>query len=172
VATTSQPAGNIVLIGMPAVGKSTTGVLLAKRLSKSFIDTDVLLQREHGMSLREFMDRHGVDRFRRIEADCVLSLECHDTVISTGGSVVYSDAAMQHLRSLGTIVFLDADVAELEHRIGNLDRRGVVRSAGQPLRELYAQRSPLYRRYADVTVDCAGQRQDAIVEAIVASLHC
>ena len=166
----SKPADNIVLIGMPAVGKSTAGVLLAKRLSKSFIDTDVSLQRQHGMSLRDFMDRHGVDAFRRAETDCVLSIACEQTVIATGGSVVYSEASMQHLRSLGKIVFLNVEVGELEARIGGLDRRGVVRATDQSLRELHAERLPLYRRYADVTVECTGKTHESVVEQIVGSL--
>ncbi len=159
---------NLVLIGMPAVGKSTAGVLLAKRLSKSFIDTDVLIQAEHGMSLRELMDRDGIDGFRRAETECVLAIgRCDNTVISTGGSVVYSEAAMKHLGSLGTIVFLDTDVGELERRIGDLDRRGVVRAPGQSLRELHAERLPLYRRHAEVTVDCTGLDHEAVVERII-----
>ena len=157
---------NIVLIGMPGVGKSTVGVLLAKALSRDFIDTDVVIQSREGRRLQGILDARGAAGFCEIEERHVLSLRPRAAVIATGGSVVYSDRAMRHLKRAGVIVHLDLDLAGIEARLRDLDSRGVIMPAGQTLRSLYEERLPLYRRYADITVDCARRTHEQVVDAI------
>ncbi len=163
--------GNIVLIGMPGSGKSTVGVLLAKALQRDFLDTDVTLQAKEGRGLQEIIDQEGLDFFRRIEERHILSLDCRACVIATGGSVVYYPAAMAHLASSGVVIHLDLDLPSLTKRLTNLHLRGVVRVAGQTLNDLYAQRKPFYRKYAQITVPCAGRTHEEIVNAIIAELE-
>jgi shikimate kinase len=160
---------NIVLIGMPGVGKSTVGVLLAKALGRYFLDTDVLIQAAQGRSLQDIIDRDGLAAFCRIEEDYMLCLDLTNAVIATGGSVVYSEKAMEHLTAHGVIIHLDLPVEKIEERIANLDTRGVVIEKGQTIRALYRQRQPLYRRYANLTIDCTGKTHDQIVAEIA---HC
>lgn len=162
---------NIVLIGMPGVGKSTCGVLLAKALSRRFIDTDVRIQAEEGRRLQEMIDTRGTDEFCRIEERHVLALSCRGSVIATGGSVVYSPAAMAHLSSSGVIVYLELPLPALEKRLMNLDSRGVVMAPGQTLRGLFVERKPLYERYAELTIDCTGTAHEEVVREIAAQLH-
>jgi shikimate kinase len=152
---------------MPGVGKSTLGVLLAKVTSRDFIDTDVYIQAREGRALQTIIDAEGADVFRQIEERRVSALRCHNTVIATGGSVVYGERAMVHLRSLGAIVHLHLPVAALLGRLVDFGSRGVVMAPGQTLESLFAERDPLYRRYADVTVDCAGLSHEAAVQAIM-----
>ena len=161
---------NIVLIGMPGAGKSTVGVLLAKALSRSFIDTDVHIQAREGARLQHIIDTRGLDVFRGVEEKHILSLNCRGHVIATGGSVVYSARAMAHLRAHGVTVHMALPLAELERRVTNLDSRGVVIGPGQSFADLYEERQPLYVRYADVSVDCAGITHEQTVARIVASL--
>jgi len=158
---------NIVLIGMPGVGKSTVGVLLAKALGRYFIDTDVYMQAIQGRSLQEMIDRNGLAWFLEAEEDYVLCLDETNAVIATGGSVVYSDTAMKYLRSRGVIVHLDLPVEQIEERLRNLRTRGVVMEPGQTIRLLYEQRQPLYERHAEITVDCTGQNHDDLVTTII-----
>jgi shikimate kinase len=161
---------NIVLIGMPGVGKSTVGVLLAKALGRYFLDTDVLIQAAQGRSLQEIIDRDGLAAFCKIEEDYVLCLDLTNAVIATGGSVVYSEPAMRHLAAHGLIVHLDLPVDMIEQRIRNLRTRGVVMETGQTIRSLYNQRQPLYRRYAQLTLDGTGKNHDQLVTEIVEKL--
>lgn len=157
---------NIVLIGMPGAGKSTVGVLLAKALSCDFLDTDVLIQAKEGRTLQEIIDEQGLSAFCRTEERHLRSLKCRSSVIATGGSVVYSSAAMAFLRDSGIIVHLDLDLPALEKRLTNLPARGVVMGPGTTLRQLFAEREPLYRKYADLTIDCAGRTHEEIVGSI------
>ena len=168
----AKPAAekNIVLIGMPGVGKSTVGVLLAKATSRNFIDTDVLIQSKEGRRLQDILDAQGVEPFCEVEERHVLSLACRRAVIATGGSVVYSPRAMAHLKSAGVVVYLDLDLPAIEARLKNPDSRGIVMPTGQNLRSLYDERTPLYCRYADVTVDCAGRTHEQVVGDIIAAL--
>ena len=161
---------NIVLIGMPGVGKSTVGVLLAKALSRDFLDTDVHIQALEGRTLQEIIDQDGLDFFRRIEERHVRSLKCRSSVIATGGSVVYYPAAMAHLRTSGRVIHLDLDLPALRKRLINLPTRGVVRVPGQSLGQLFAERQPLYRKYAHLTIDCTGCSHEEMVRKIVRGL--
>ncbi|MFB3894570.1 MAG: shikimate kinase [Phycisphaerae bacterium] len=167
-----MPSGprNIILIGMPGVGKSTCGVLLAKATGRGFIDTDVYIQVGTGRGLQEIIDAEGLDAFRKLEEQYILCLDCKNSVVATGGSVVYSPPAMAHLKSAGRVVFLDLPLADIIKRIGDLAIRGIVMAKGQSLSSLYAERLPLYRKYADITIDCQGLNQDQVVGAILARL--
>ena len=158
---------NIVLIGMPAVGKSTIGVLLAKAASRDFIDTDVFIQAREGRSLQEIIDREGLEEFCRIEARHILSLACRGKVMATGGSVVYSEPAMKHLGGCGVIVHLTLDLPAIKKRLTNLDSRGVVMAPGKTIDLLYEERMPLYRQYADFTVNCRQKTHEEIVAEII-----
>ena len=161
---------NIVLIGMPGVGKSTIGVLLAKALSRDFIDTDVSIQATQGRRLQDIINSEGLDAFLTREENVILALDVTNTVIATGGSAVYSDRAMDHLKQAGTVVYLRLPLSDLEARITDMDSRGVVIEPWQSLADLYHERLPLYQHFADVTVDCPGLRQDQVVSRIVAQL--
>lgn len=167
---TAARGDNLVLIGMPGAGKSTLGVLLAKRTARDFVDTDVLLQARAGRSLQAILDADGIDAFRRIEEETVLSLQCRNTVIATGGSVVYGEAGMRHLRAAGVIIYLDVPLAVLEERLQDLPERGVVGLAGRRFAELYAEREPLYRRWADVRVACGGSGHGGTIARVLAAL--
>jgi len=158
---------NLVLIGMPGVGKSTVGVLLAKALSRSFIDTDVHIQAQEGRRLQEIIDTDGLDFFIDIEARHVLSLDCRDHVIATGGSIVYSAAAMGHLKASGIAVYMRLPLPQLVDRLTNLDSRGMVMDRGQTVESLFEERQPFYECYADITVDCQGLRHEQVVARII-----
>ncbi len=162
---------NVVLIGMPGVGKSTLGVLLAKALNMDFVDTDVVVQSREGRRLQEIINERGMQAFCALEESHVLSLDCRSTVIATGGSVVYSEAAIRHLSKGGVIVQLTLPLPQLKDRLSDLGARGVVMAPGQTLDELYAERRPLYVRHADITVDCAGLTHDQVVQRVVAELR-
>ena len=161
---------NLVLIGMPGVGKSTVGVLLAKALSRRFTDTDVLIQAAEGRRLQDIIDSEGLEAFCRTEERYILGLECRGHVIATGGSVVYSAAAMEHLRAGGAVVYLALPLAQLKKRLRNLDSRGVVMAPGETIEELYEERRPLYEKYAHHVVQCAGLRHEDVVAAIASAL--
>lgn len=164
------PETNIVLIGMPGVGKSTLGVMLAKWLSRQFIDTDVFIQAHEGHRLQTIIDESGLDVFRAVEERyvCMLDVEAH--VVATGGSVVYSEAAMSHLREDGYIVHLYLPFDELESRLTDLDTRGVVRAPGQSMQQLFDERIPLYRRHADLEIPCTGADHEQLVQSVMAAL--
>ena len=162
---------NIVLVGMPGSGKSTVGVILAKLLSYDFLDTDVLIQSSQRRALQDIVDRDGHLALRTIEEDTLLSLDLQHHVIATGGSAVYSAAAMAHLAAIGTVVFLDVDLATLEGRVDNLATRGLVRRPGQSLADLFAEREALYKQAADITINCTGMTQEAVCSAIIARLE-
>ncbi|MCH7643413.1 MAG: shikimate kinase [Myxococcales bacterium] len=161
---------NLALIGMPGAGKSTLGVLLAKRTARSFLDTDLLIQQAEDAPLQEIIDKRGVESFRRVEERIVLELDCSASVIATGGSVVYSEAAMEHLGRLGRRIYLDVPLAELDRRLGDLDKRGVIRGPGQDLEDLLAERCPLYERWADIRVDCGDLEHDGVVDRLIRAI--
>ena len=147
---------NIVLIGMPGVGKSTIGVILAKQLGYQFVDADLVIQQEESRLLREIIADEGIEGFLAVENRVNASIEVERSVISTGGSVVYGKEAMEHLGEIGTIVYLKLPYDLLEKRLSNLQDRGVVLRDGQTLYDLYEERTPLYEKYADLVVDETG----------------
>jgi shikimate kinase len=158
----------IVLIGMPGAGKSTVGRRLALFLGTRFIDTDRLLQERWGVPVRVILEREGREGFLLREEEAVLAMDPpENAVISTGGSVVYSAAAMERLRSLGAVIYLRTDAASLARRTGDLRRRGVVAEEGTTLADLLAERAPLYERYADFSVDASRDGPDRLVERIL-----
>jgi len=140
---------------MPGAGKSTMGVILAKALGRNFIDTDIVIQEKSGRLLQESIDDEGPEAFLKIEENAILALHGHNTVIATGGSVVFSRRAMEHLKSGGIVVYLKISFEEMVRRLNNITTRGIVLVAGQSLHEMYTQRIPLYERYADITIDCS-----------------
>lgn len=139
---------------MPGSGKSTCGVVAAKMLLKNFFDTDLLIQNIEGISLQNIINEKGNDYFERAEEQAILSLDIQGSVIATGGSVVYSSKAMQHLKSLGKIIYLHLDYEHMCKRISNLSTRGVVMKNGETLKDMYNERLPLYEKWADYTVEC------------------
>ena len=144
---------NIILIGMPGVGKSTLGVVLAKVLGFQFIDADLLIQEQERKKLHQIIKEVGINGFMEIENQVNASIEAERSVIATGGSVVYCRQAMSHLKEIGTVVYLKVSLSTLEKRLGNLKRRGVILKKGQTLKDLYEERVPLYEKYANVVVD-------------------
>ncbi len=158
---------NIVLIGMPGAGKSTLGVLLAKRMSKDFVDTDVLIQVVTARSLQHILDEDGYLGLREVEEEVILSLECDNHVIATGGSAAYSARAMHHLAVRGTVVFLDVPFEIIEERVNDYGTRGIARRSDQSFRDLFEERRPLYQRYAEVTLDGSTGDQDTLCERLI-----
>ena len=157
---------NIILIGMPASGKSTVGVILAKILGYSFIDADLVIQERYGKLLKDIIAERGVDGFIKAENDVLESIEADNTVIATGGSAVYGSGAIKHLKESGRIVYLKLSYEELSKRLSDIKGRGVVLRDGQTLRDLYDERIPLYEKYADLTVDEAGRDIETTVKLI------
>ncbi len=157
---------NVILIGMPGAGKSTVGVVLAKRLGYTFLDSDLVIQQKYGKLLHELISEHGVEGFWKIENDVNAGLTCDRTVIATGGSAIYGAEAMEHLRSIGTVVYLRLTLPQIEERLGDLTERGVTLREGQDLKALYEERTPLYEKYAHVIIDCDGQRVRELVTRI------
>ena len=163
--------GNVILIGMPGAGKSTVGVVLAKKLGYAFVDADLVIQSREGKLLHEIISERGVEGFWRVEESVGESIEAHRTVIATGGSAVYGPKAMTHYKQIGTVVYLSLPLAGIRERLGDLDERGVTLREGQDLDSLYAERLPLYEKYADITVACEGLEIQEIVERIAGMLQ-
>ena len=161
---------NIVLIGMPGVGKSTVGVILAKILGLKFTDSDLCIQEREGRLLKDIIAEEGVDRFIEIEGDVLSTLNVDRSVIATGGSAVYSTAAMETLKESGAIVYLKLSLDSLKYRLHDIKGRGVVLRDGQTLDDLYKERTPLYERFADITVTEDGLTPEETVAAIEALL--
>lgn len=161
---------NLILIGMPGCGKSTVGVVLAKVLGMSFIDSDLVIQQHEGKRLSQILDEIGDDGFRALENSINASLQAENSVIATGGSVVYGEDAMAHLRSIGTVIYLQLTYERVEDRLGDLHARGVTIKPGWTLRDLYNERTPLYERYAHLTIPCDGLRIREIIALIRAQL--
>ena len=147
---------NIILIGMPGVGKSSVGVVLAKVMGYRFLDSDLVIQEQEGKLLCEIMEEKGIEGFMEVENRVNASIECERCVVATGGSAVYGKEAMEHLKTIGKIVYLKSDFETIKGRLGDLHTRGVVLREGQTLLDLYNERVPLYEKYADITVDESG----------------
>ena len=148
-----QEKSNIVLLGMPGSGKSTVGVLLAKRLGKRFVDTDLLIQEQEGRLLPDIIREEGLEKFIAIENRVNAEVTAENSVIAPGGSAVYGSEAMAHFKSLGRVVYIRIPFETLEKRLGDYSHRGVVIREGKTLRDMYRERIPLYEKYADITVD-------------------
>lgn len=161
---------NVVLIGMPGTGKSTVGVVLAKRLSMGFVDTDLEIQSREGRPLQATVDDVGYEKLRDIEEQVLLDLDAEHSVIATGGSAVYGKAGMEQVRRHGVIVFIDTALEELQRRVGDFAGRGIAMRPGQTFADLYAERQPLYKQHAELTIDCAGKSLEQVCEAIAAAL--
>ncbi len=157
---------NLVLIGMPGAGKSTIGVLLAKVLNMPYIDTDLLIQRQENSFLQELIEKRGIDGFIKIEEKIIIELDLRNHIIATGGSVVYSKASMDHLKSNGVLFFLNTKIYQLERRLKNTQARGIAMQPGQSIAALYDERMPLYKKYADVEIDCSKKHIEIIVSEI------
>lgn len=162
----NQNLDNITLIGMPASGKSTVGVLLAKRLGYSFVDVDIVIQEQEGRLLKEIIAEEGQEGFLDVENRVNAELSVHNSVIAPGGSVIYGAEAMEHLKKISTVVYLKLSYEAVEERLGNLTDRGVVLKDGMTLKDLYEERIPYYEKYADITVDETGVDAGGIVDIL------
>jgi shikimate kinase len=161
---------NIILIGMPASGKSTVGVILAKILGYNFLDADIVIQEKEGRKLSEIIETEGIDGFIDIENRINSEIVSEKTVIATGGSVVYGKEAMDHYKNIGKVVYLKVDMDNLTKRLNDVKQRGVVMREGQSLISLYNERSVLYEKYADITVDEKNHTMEEVVADVLAVL--
>lgn len=162
---------NIVLIGMPGVGKSTVGVILAKLLGYRFIDTDIVIQEHENKLLKEIIEEKGINGFIQTENHILSSLKAEKAVIATGGSVVYGGDAMKNFSENGIIVYLKLDYGKLKYRLGNIKNRGVVIKDGQSLSGLYRERMPLYEKYSDIIIDENGCNVEKTINKIIDELN-
>ena len=162
---------NIILIGMPASGKSTLGVLLAKELGMDFVDSDLVLQRRSGKMLFQILKEEGAEGFLAREEETLCSLDLSHTVLATGGSAVYSEKGMAHLKEKGECVYLRVSLAELHRRLGDIQRRGVVLGEGDTLESLFARRTPLYERWADWVLDAKGETLEATAARLISLIQ-
>ncbi len=159
---------NIILIGMPSSGKSTVGVLLAKTIGVNFLDTDLIIQVQQKNTLQRLIDLNGLEQFKQYEENALLSVADEtDTVIATGGSAVFSDKGMRHLKRNGICVFLDLPIYDLHLRLSNIKTRGIACRRGESLEEILNERTPLYNKYADIKISCADKTAEQIVEKII-----
>ena len=157
---------NIILIGMPGAGKSTIGVLLAKAIGYDFIDTDLLIQRQAGMTLGDYLHDRGYQALRQLEAEVIQGLNATSSVIATGGSAVYSDEAMYHLKASGYVIYLQCALDVLDGRIASMSDRGIAAPTGQTLAEVLAERIPWYEHFADITVEVSNQDSEQALASI------
>ncbi len=157
---------NIILIGMPGAGKSTVGVVLAKRLGFQFYDTDLIIQARERKRLQQIIDNKGLAYFRYTEEQVIANLQLEYCVIATGGSVVYYRKGLEALAATGHLVYLQVELADLEQRIADMGQRGLVMAKGQTFEQLYRERTPLYDQFADLTIPCAGLNAEQVAAAI------
>ncbi len=162
---------NLILIGMPACGKSTLGVILAKTLGMSFIDTDLMIQQHTGKLLQELIDQEGMEAFLRAEEEILLRVGAENSVIATGGSAVYSERGMAHLKSIGKVVYIKLPLEEILRRLNNIQTRGIAMNPGENLEELYRKRVPLYEKYADLVLETAGRTLEESVSLFVSQFR-
>ncbi len=159
---------NIILIGMPGSGKSTVGVVLAKKLGRQFIDSDLVIQEKCGKLLYQLIEERGEAGFLMLENEINAGIQAKSAVIATGGSAVYGKEAMAHFKEIGQVVYLSLPYEELEERLGDLHERGVVLKEGYTLKDLYKERVPLYEKYADIVIQCSGRNIRSVMEEIAA----
>jgi shikimate kinase len=162
---------NLTLIGMPGAGKSTVGIILAKNLSFGFIDTDVLIQINQQKSLQQIIDESDHLNLRTIEEKEIMKLNIKNHVIATGGSATYSTNAMSHLLNISKVIFLEVSFEEIKRRIHNFKTRGIAKSENQTFRELYDERQYLYKKYAEITINCNRLDQEEIAMSILESIQ-
>ena len=168
--TQRECGDNLILIGMPTSGKSTVGIILAKALGYDFIDLDLVMQKNTGKKLAKIMEERGIDGFLALEEETALSLSCRRTVIAPGGSIIYGEKAMEHLKRLGKVIYLQIDLDMLNERLHDAKNRGVTLRDGQTIEQLYEERVPLYEKYADITLSESGHALEDMVVQIVANL--
>ncbi len=161
---------NIIFIGMPAVGKSTVGVIAAKQLGYGFLDTDLLIQEKEGRLLKDIIGEKGIEGFLRVEDRVNANVNTRKTIISPGGSVIYCENAMKHYKEIGKIVYLQASFETINKRLKDAKNRGVVLRKGQTLRELYDERVRLFEKYADITICEDGQSLEDTVNSVLVNL--
>ena len=159
---------NVILIGMPGAGKSTIGVVLAKTLGMNFVDSDLVVRNIENRLLQNIINEEGMDYFLECEEQAVLSIEGNRMVVATGGSVIYRKAAMEHLRALGRVIYLDVSYTEIERRVNNITTRGIAIRHGATLKDVYKERAAYYNDYMDVAMGCEGETVEKVVDAIVA----
>lgn len=162
---------NIILIGMPGCGKSTCGVLAAKLMCKKFIDTDLIIQQGENMRLQQIINERGSEYFAQCEEKYVSTVDEHNCVIATGGSVVYSEKAMEHLRSIGKVIYLKISLENMKKRIRNLSTRGILLKDGYTLDDMYEERCALYEKYADEVINCDDKHSVEQTAAMIAGVH-
>jgi shikimate kinase len=158
---------NIILIGMPGSGKSTVGVILAKMMTRPYLDSDILIQLVTKCSLQDIVNSKGHMALRKIEEDVLLDIKCQNHIIATGGSAAYSEPAMIHLKRNGRIVFLDADLDTLKSRIKNYETRGLAKRPDQSFQDLFDERHELYIKYADIVIPSNQSSQEEVAEMII-----
>ena len=158
---------NITLIGMPGSGKSTVGVVLAKTLGYNFIDTDLLIQEQDGRLLQDIINESGNEFFKNLEKKILLEVDIKKSVIATGGSAVYYENSMEHLRDISTIFYLDVPLYVVKRRLHNIKTRGISMGAGETIELLMDKRKPLYKKYADFTIDALDKNIERVVEEII-----
>lgn len=162
---------NIILIGMPGAGKSTVGVVLAKKMGYCFVDSDLVIQEKTKKLLHEIIREEGLQGFLEVENQINASLEVDNAVVATGGSVIYGSEAMEHLKEIGTVVYLRLSCRTIERRLGDLHERGVALKKGQTLESLYQERIPYYEKYADITINCERKSIRRIMEEIAEKMN-
>ena len=161
---------NIILIGMPACGKSCMGRALSKKLGMKLIDTDRLIESNTGRKLQDIIDEDGLDEFKRLEEETLLSIKGDNMIISTGGSAVYYDAAMRYFKEIGAVTYLYVGIDLIKKRLGDFSKRGVVLKPGQTIEDLYRERTALYEKYADIVVNCNGEAYPKYQKTLIDAL--
>jgi len=162
---------NIVLIGMSGAGKSTLGVLLAKALGMDYVDTDIVIQQHEGKLLQGIIDNNGIEEFMKIEESIISDLKIKNCIIATGGSVIYSEKAMNVLKQGGQIIYLHVPYEEIKKRLINITTRGIVIKKGNSLKDVYEERVPLYVKYSDKTLDCSNKDIEHCVSEIIEKIR-
>lgn len=166
-----MPGTNLILIGMPGAGKSTVGVILAKRLGYQFIDTDLLIQVQEQSRLQDIIDRQGLEKFRAIEEQVLLNLHTRRCIIATGGSVIYSHQGIKAISRTGRLLYLQVPLKELQQRVVDMGQRGLVMAKGQSFADLFHERTPLYEQFAETTIDCCGLNAEQVAAQIEKQLR-
>lgn len=162
---------NIILIGMPGCGKSTVGVVLAKTVGKNFVDTDLLIQEHEGELLQNIIDTKGNGYFKELEEKVLSGVQMSNSVIATGGSAVYYENAMAHLRTTGTVVYLQLPLSVIVERLDNISTRGITMAPGETIADIYERRIPLYEKEADLVISSENLTVEQTIEKILSHLQ-